>query len=157
MNKVPILVFLSLLVLLLMQLGASLFAITVTVSTLVESPPESLAMTQGDFPYDSSIFWDVYPNILGSVFLIALILNWRTRFKKWILISFGLYIVMALFAIFIFEPAQAIVLNYNGAASQDLKHDAAMWYMYDWILFLIASSAAIALLIPVFKELNETR
>ena len=51
MNKVPILVFLSLLVLLLMQLGASLFAITVTVSTLVESPPESLAMTQGDFPY----------------------------------------------------------------------------------------------------------
>ena len=138
-NKVPIFVFLSLLVLLLMQLGASLFAITVAVSTLIESPPESLAMTQGDFPYDSSIFWDVYPNILGTVFLIALILNWRTRFKKWILISFGLYIAMALFAIFIFLfiPFGKLFPKQGG--------------------FLIASSAAIALLIPVFKQLNETR
>ncbi|MGB5243746.1 MAG: hypothetical protein WBN50_09025 [Lutimonas sp.] len=157
MNKISVSVFLALLGLLLMQLGASLFSITIAVSTLVESPPESLAMTQGEFPYDSSAFWDVYPNILGSVFLIALILNWRTKFKKWVLISFGLYIVMALFAIFIFEPAQANVLNNNGAASQDLKHDAAMWYMYDWILFSIASAAAIALLIPVFKQLNESR
>lgn len=157
MKKISVFVFLALIGLLLMQLGASLISITIAVSTIVESPPESLAMTQGDFPYDSSIFWDVYPNILGSVFLIALILNWRTKFKKWILISFGLYIVMALFAIFIFEPAQADVLNYNGTASQDLKHDAAMWYMYDWILFSIASAAAIALLIPVFKQLNESR
>jgi len=61
MKKLSAFLFLSLLSLLLIQSGAQLFAIIVAVSTLIESPPESLAMIQGDFPYDSSIFWDVFP------------------------------------------------------------------------------------------------
>ena len=47
MNKISVSVFLALLGLLLMQLGASLFSITIAESTLVESS-QSLAMTQGE-------------------------------------------------------------------------------------------------------------
>ena len=159
MNKISVLLLLSLLSLLLIQLGAQLFAITVAVTTLIESPPESFAMIQGDFPYDSSTFWNVYPNIIGSFFLITIIFNWRTKFKKWILISFGLYVLSAIFAIFVLDPAQANVLNQSidGTQLQDLKNDALTWYRYDWILFLLTLTTSITLIIPIFKHLNERK
>ena len=159
MNKISVFLLLSLLSLLLIQLGAQLFAITVAVTTLIESPPESFAMIQGDFPYDSSTFWNVFPNILGSIFLIAIIFNWRTKFKKWILISFGLYVLSAIFAIFILEPAQANVLNHsiNGTELQDLKSDTLTWYRFDWILFFLTLITSIALIIPIFKHLIEKK
>lgn len=159
MNKISVLLLLSLLCLLLIQLGAQLFAITVAVDTLIESPPESFAMIQGDFPYDSSIFWDVFPNVLGSVFLITIISNWRTKFKKWILISFGLYVLSAIFAIFVVEPAQMNVLNQSidGTQLQDLKNDALTWYRLDWILWLFTLSTAIPLIIPIFKHLDKRK
>lgn len=157
MNKLSVFFLLSLLSLLLIQLGAQLFAITVAVTTLIESPPESFNMIEGDFPYDSSTFWNVFPNILGSIFLITIIFNWRTKFKKWTLISFGLYVLSAIFAIFVLEPAQANVLNQNidGTQLQDLKNDALTWYRYDWILFFLTLITAITLIIPIFKNLNE--
>ena len=159
MNKISISLLLFLLSLLLIQLGAQLFAITVAVTTLIESPPESFAMIQGDFPYDSSTFWNVFPNILGSIFLITIIFNWKTKFKKWILISFGIYVLSAIFAIFIVEPAQANVLNFSidGTGSRDLKNDALTWYRYDWILFSLTLITSVTLLIPIFKQLNERR
>lgn len=159
MNKISVLLLLSLLSLLLIQLGAQLFAITVAVTTLIDSPPESFSMIQGDFPYDSSTFWDVFPNILGCIFLITIIFNWRTKFKKWILISFGLYVLSAIFAIFILDPAQANVLNQSidGTQSQDLKNDALTWYRYDWILFSITLITTVSLLVPIFKHLTERK
>ena len=157
MNKISVLLLLSLLSLLLIQLGAQFFAITVVVSTLIESPPESFAMMQGDFPYDSSIFWDFFPNLLGSVFLVTIIFNWRTKFKKWILISFGLYVLSAIFAILVVEPAQSNVLNFsiNEIGTNDLHNDALIWYRYDWILCLLTLITAVTLLIPIFKNLKE--
>ena len=148
MNRISKFLLLALLCFLFMQLGASLFSITMIVSTLTEAPPESLSMIRGDFPYDSSAFWDIFPSVLGSLFLITLVFNWRTTFKKWVIISLGLYMLSAVFAIFVFEPAQSNFL------SSGLQEAGLLYHRYDWILFSLTLLSAIALIVPIFKQLE---
>ena len=148
MNSISKFLLLALLCFLFMQLGASLFSITMIVSTLTEAPPESLAMIRGDFPYDGSAFWDIFPSVLGSLFLITLVFNWRTTFKKWVIISLGLYMLSAVFAIFVFEPAQSNFL------SSGLQEAGLLYHRYDWILFSLTLLSAIALIVPIFKQLD---
>ena len=150
-NKVSTILFLGLMGMLFMQLGASLFAITMVVSTLTEAPPESLAMLQGDYPYNGSAFWGVWPNIVGGFFLVTLIVNWKNSFKKWILGSLLFYIISAVFAIFVFEPAQADFL------SSGLPEAGMLYHRYDWILFSITVLSAITLFIPIFRQLEVFR
>jgi hypothetical protein len=156
MNKLSLVFLLSLIVVVFIQLGAQLFAIIVIVSTLVESPPESFALIRGDFAYDSSNFWDIYPNISGSLFIIAIVFNWKTQFKKWILISFGIYIIGALFAIFVLEPTHAEVIRIvlNETESNNLQNEALLWYRLDWILCILTFVTGIILLVPISKQLQ---
>jgi hypothetical protein len=158
MNKLSVTSLLTLIVAVFIQFGAQLFAIVVIVSTLVKSPPESFALIRGDYAYDSSKFWEIYPNISGTLFIIAIILNWKTQFRKWILISFGMYILGALFAIFVLEPTHAEVLRLlsNESASQDLKNQASLWYRLDWILCSLTFITGFILLVPVYKNLHRS-
>jgi hypothetical protein len=156
MNKLSLVFLFSLLAGVFIQLGAQLFAILVIVSTLVESPPESFALIRGDFAYDSSKFWDVYPTISGSLFLIAIAFNWKTRFRKWILLSFGMYIIGALFAVFVLEPTHAEVIGMvlNEPGSVTLQEQALLWYRLDWILCLLTFITGLLLVVPLFKQSN---
>lgn len=155
MNKLSLVFLLFLIAAVFIQMGAQLFAITVIVSTMVESPPESFALIQGEFAYDSSKFWDIYPTILGSLFIIAIVFSWKTQFKKWILISFGIYIISALFAIFVLGPTHAEVLSMvlNETESNNLQNEALLWYRLDWILCILTFVTGIILLVPLFKQL----
>jgi hypothetical protein len=156
MKKLSLVFLLSLIGAVFIQFGAQLFAIIVIVSTLVESPPESFALIRGDFAYDSSKFWDVYPNISGGLFILAIVFNWKTQFRKWILISFGMYIIGALFAIFVLEPTHAEVVRIvlNETKSNRLQDDALLWYRLDWILCILTFVTGIVLLVPIFKQLQ---
>ncbi len=123
-----------------MQAGAQLFAITVIVTSLTSNPPDSLSMLEGEYGYDSSPFWETFPNITTLFLIIALIVNWKTSNRKYLLVGFGLFITGALYSIFILGPAS--------------ESHASNWLMLDWILFFITILTCISLTIPFFKTTN---
>jgi len=123
---------------LLMQAGAQLFAVTVIVTTLSSNPPESLSMLNGDYAYDSSDFWDVLPNITSIFLLVAILLNWKTDRKKYLIGSILVFIIGAIYSIFILAPAAEM--------------HGANWLILDWILFGITLLASALLIIPLAKK-----
>lgn len=120
-----------------MQAGAQLFAITVIVTSLTSNQPDSLSMLEGEYGYDSSPFWETFPNITTLFLIVALIANWKTSNRKYLLVGFGLFITGALYSIVILGPAS--------------ESHASNWLMLDWILFAITILSCISLIIPFFK------
>ena len=104
LNKIGNLSLLSLIGGLFIQIGAQLFALLIIVRTLIKAPPESLAMLNAPYGYDSSIYWDVFPNITFILFVLAIICNWKNGHRNWILFAFVFYFVAGLCAIFVVGP-----------------------------------------------------
>jgi|GEM_PF-4214279 len=124
---------------LLMQAGASLFAYFVVGSTLLKSPPESLEMLNGEFSYDSSNFWNVFPNIPTILFLIAIVLFWKTEVKSFLIISFSIFFIAGLVAIFLMGPL-------NDELRQGIIDNIGQWRMYETLqLILIICSGFVAM------------
>ena len=67
-----------------MQSGASLFAITVNISTLIESPPASLITAQGSYAFNPDIFWEKFPPLVLLVLLLSLVFNWKNSLRNFI-------------------------------------------------------------------------
>lgn len=123
---------------LLIQAGAQLFAVSVIVNTLSSNPPDSLAILNGDYAYDSSNFWDIMPSITSILLLLAIIFNWKNHKRKYLLASILIFVVGALYSILILAPAAEV-------------HDSN-WLLLDWILFFVTLLACILLLIPLAKR-----
>jgi hypothetical protein len=122
----------------LIQAGAQLFAVSVIVTTLSSNPTDSLAMLKGDYAYDSSNFWDIMPSITSILLLLAIIFNWKTHNRKYLIASILIFIAGALYSIFILAPAAEV-------------HDSN-WLVLDWILFFVTLLACILLLVPLAKR-----
>ncbi len=137
--------------------GASLFAFVVIVLTLASSPPESFSMIEGEYGYDSSIWWDVFPNVDLVVFLIALITNWKTDRRKWLLISFAIGLLSAIYAIFLLEPIQTTVKTNALAESvpSDIFEQTQTWVKIDLGFQLLSLLSTVILFQPILKALKK--
>src|SRR6188768_2560486 len=93
------------------QVGAQLFALSVVASTVSAAPPRSFAMLQGEYGYNSSAFWDIVPSITFLLFIIALIINWKTQRQKLILIALTLFIIAGIVSGFFLEPLFAEIIK----------------------------------------------
>src|SRR5688500_2737245 len=86
------------------QIGGQVFALISVDSILVAAPPRSFAMLQGEYRYDSDAFWSTVPPITGLLLMIALVANWKTERRKFLLVAFALTIVVAIVSIFYLDP-----------------------------------------------------
>jgi hypothetical protein len=134
------------------QLGAQLFALLVIVSTLIKAPPESLAMLKGPYGYDSSIYWDVFPNITFVLFVIAIIANWKNGHRNWILSAFALYFLAGLCAIFV--VGSLFTQLTNGEVQGEIIELANRWYNFDWLVWLLTLTSGIVLITRLNKYIN---
>lgn len=157
MNKLRLISYLLVLAYSFMQAGASLFAIMVNVSTLIKEPPASLYMVQGQYGFNPDIFWDNFPNMGMVLFIIALIINWKSPLRKWILIGFSVGLFAALSAIFLLEPIQSEFLNapYSETISPDLKLQGNLWFNYSLLFFMLSFMSGVVYafgLISLFQK-----
>ena len=58
--------------------GATLFGNIVIGPVVLSAPPESLAIFQGEYAYDSTVFWQPVNMIALGLLLLALAGNWKT-------------------------------------------------------------------------------
>ena len=135
----------------LIQNGAQLFALSIIARTVSKAPPRSFAILSGEFAYDSRIFWETVPPITFLLFVIALVANWRTARRKFLLVALGLFIAGGLFAGLYLEPMFDAMISRGYADHIDpvMQREAATWYMIDWAVWAIGFAACLALLLAL--------
>lgn len=140
----------------LLQVGAGLFAISVLVSTITEAPPRSFAMLEGEYRYDSGVFWETLPPITFILMIIALVANWKTD-RRWILAAaFGLFLLGGLLAGILLEPEFADITRggYRDVVDPALQSRARNWYLLDWSVWSCTLMAGIALLLALARPVG---
>ena len=140
------------------QTGAQLFAVSIVASTVSEAPPRSFAMLQGAYGYNSSSFWDIVPSITFLLFILALIINWKTQRQKLILFAQTLFIIGGLIAAFFLEPifADMIKNGYSDQVDPTLQAQAQRWYIFDWMVWILSLVAGLTLLVALTRPLKNT-
>lgn len=134
-----------------LQVGGGLFAILVVVNTIIEAPPRSFAMLDGAYRYDSSAFWNTLPPITAILFVIALITNWKTTRRMFVVAAFALFILGGLLAGFFLEPefARITEAGYRDVVDPELQSCARTWYALDWAVWSVTLTAGITLLLAL--------
>jgi hypothetical protein len=135
----------------LMQVGAQLFALSVMANTIAEAPPRSFAILQGEYRYDSGSFWSTLPVITFSLFIIALIANWKTPRRKLLLLALTLFVVAGLAAGLYLEPIfdEMKAVGFRDEVDPALQSRAATWYALDWVVWGTGASAGLSLLVAL--------
>ena len=75
-------------------LGADLFAQVAITPTVLEAPPRSLAMFQGDYVYDGGPFWRVTTTLAMVLFLVAVVLTWKTERRRLVFGGFIAFMII---------------------------------------------------------------
>ena len=135
----------------LIQNGAQLFAVSIIARTVSKAPPRSFAILSGEFAYDSRIFWETVPPITLLLFVIALVTNWRTARRKFLLVALGLFIAGGLFAGLYLEPMFDAMISQGYADHVDpvMQREAAAWYMIDWAVWAVGFIGCLTLLLAL--------
>ncbi|HKY97736.1 MAG TPA: hypothetical protein VJL35_07755 [Gemmatimonadaceae bacterium] len=139
------------------QIGAQLFALVVVAGTVAAAPPRSFAILTGDYAYNSSGFWNTVPMITSVLFLVALIANWKTRRRKLLLFALSLFVIGSLIAGLLVEPifSEMLASGYSDRVDPALQSQAAKWYAFDWMLWAVAASSGLALLLALITPTRE--
>jgi hypothetical protein len=135
----------------LIQNGAQLFALSIIARTVSKAPPRSFAILSGEYAYDSRIFWETVPPITLLIFVTALIANWKTARRKFLLVALGLFIAGGLFAGLYLEPMFDAMISQGYADHVDpvMQREAANWYMIDWAVWAVGFAACLILLLAL--------
>jgi hypothetical protein len=138
------------------QTGAQLFAVSIVASTVSEAPPRSFAILQGEYGYNSSSFWDIVPSITFLLFIIALIINWKTQRQKLILFALTLFIIGGMVAGFFLEPlfADMVKKGYSDEVDPILQIQAQRWYIFGWMVWTLSLIAGLILLVALTRPLK---
>lgn len=118
--------------------GATLFGNIVIVPVVLSAPPESLAIFQGQYAYDSTVFWQPVNMIALGLLLVALIANWRTSRRNlmigWLVGSVAVSIWSLMF---IFPEYVDIVSSpFEITVDSDLVERGARWQIVSNIRLL---------------------
>ena len=135
------------------QVGAQLFALSVVASTVSAAPPRSFAILQGEYRYDSSAFWSTVPMITSTLYIVALVANWKTPRRKLILLALALFVVGGLVAGLYVEPLfdEMKAVGYRDEVDPVLQGQAATWYAFDWAVWVTGVLAGITLLLALMR------
>ena len=135
----------------LIQNGAQLFALAIIARTVSKAPPRSFAILSGEYAYDSRIFWETVPPITLLIFVTALIANWKTARRKFLLVALGLFIAGGLFAGLYLEPMFDAMISQGYADHVDpvMQREAANWYRIDWAVWAVGFGACLILLLAL--------
>jgi hypothetical protein len=135
------------------QIGAGFFALAVIARVVSAAPPRSLAMLQGAYRYDSSVFWQVVPAITAAFFLLAIAANWKSRRRALLLGALIIFVLSGIASEAALSPlfAEVVAGGYRDVVDPVLQRRAALWYATDWGLRCFDAVAGIVLLVALTR------
>jgi fatty acid desaturase len=141
------------------QIGGQVFALIAVDGALAAAPPRSFAMLQGEYRYDSSLFWSTVPPLTSVLLIIALVTNWKTGRRKILLLALTLLMVTALVSMLYLEPLfdEIKAIGFRDEVDPALQRRAATWYATDWAIWCIALVGGITLLLALIRPVTTSK
>jgi hypothetical protein len=140
--------------------GGAIYEHAAVVPQWSAAPPVSLSMFQGPYGLNPGAFWRyIHPVTLLLLFL-AIVLNWKTERRKYILRMFCGYVVilMVTFSYFVPELVEIITSPFTSTTDQSLFIRASRWETLSLIrlgfMVLISGGLAYALTKPETNKPN---
>jgi len=134
--------------------GADIFAQVAITPVALSAPPASLAMYQGEYVYDSALFWRS-TNMVALVLLIAaLASNWRTSRRNLLLAWLSGSIIVSILSLgYIFPEYTEIVSSvYSDTIDQELYQRGADWRVIAFVRWLVFAGIGVLPLIALSKR-----
>lgn len=135
------------------QYGGQLFALMASASIVAKAPPRSFAMFEGEYGYDSSAFWDLVPTVTAALFVVALVANWKTSRRNFLLFAAAMFIIGAILAMVWLMPefAEMQAVGFRDMVDPKLQVRAARWLRLDWSIWAFGMITGSALLFAIAR------
>jgi hypothetical protein len=116
--------------------------------------PASLAMFQGEYAVAPGRFWIPIHPITLALFLIALILNWRTERRNYILTTIGGYLLVLVITFLFFVPELMAITQtaYANTVDAELTRRAKTWEALSLVRLGFLIVLAVVLLFGLSKS-----
>lgn len=115
--------------------GADIFGQVVISPVVLSAPPVSLSMFQGDYAYNSTVFWQPANMIALALLLIGLIVNWNTP-RRALLLAWlvGTITITVASLSFIFpEYGEIVSTPFSAAVDPQLVDRGADWRIISFV------------------------
>ncbi len=117
-------------------------------------PPRSLMMFQGGYALKSESFWQLIHPVTLGLFLLTLAMNWKTVRRKYILITFGTYLVaiIATFIYYVPELKSIIATPYAATVDTAIQERASLWITLSIVRLICIFASAFVLILGLTKS-----
>ncbi len=135
-------------------IGGAIYEHLAVVPIWSAAPPRSLAMFQGEYGLHPEMFWKPIHPVTLALFVVTLILSWKSARRRNVLISFIGYVILLIVTATYFVPQLMAILRttYTNTIDANLTERAATWEM----LSLIRLAILIGLSLTLFLGLTKT-
>lgn len=117
------------------------------------APPASLTMFQGEYGLNSGNFWpNIHPVVL-LLFVISLILHWKTDRKKYVLYTLIGYVIIMVVTFIYFVPELIAITQtpFAETVDSDLVRRGSTWELLSIIRMIIIYGLAVFLYLGLTK------
>lgn len=135
-------------------IGGAIYEHLAVVPIWSAAPPRSLAMFQGEYGLHPEMFWKPIHPVTLALFVVTLILSWKSARRRNVLISFIGYVILLIVTATYFVPQLMAILRttYTNTIDANLTERAATWEM----LSLVRLAILIGLSLTLFLGLTKT-
>lgn len=134
-------------------IGGAVYEHLTVVPKWTAGPPASLAMFQGEYGLKTEMFWMLVHPITVLLFVITLIIHWRSPRKTPLATVFAGYIAILIITSIYFVPELVTIINtsYAPTIDADLTRRAQLWET----LSIVRLGVLIVMAITLFSGLTK--
>ncbi len=135
-------------------IGGAVYEHMNVVPTWSAAPPISLSMFQGEYGLKPELFWMIIHPVNLVLFILTMVIHWRTARRKNLLIVFGTYILILVITSIYFVPELISITSaeYSTAADANLTERATMWETLSLVRLGVLVVLALLLLMGLTKS-----
>lgn len=135
-------------------LGAAIYEHIAVWPAAFAEPPKSLTMFQSAYKLNAAPFWMFIHPITLLLFIVTLILSWKSKRRKYVFIPMIIYIIILIATFSFFVPQLTSIVNtaYSETVDKNLQNQGNMWIILSIIRALILFALAITLFFGLTKH-----
>lgn len=136
--------------------GAAIYEHVALWPAAFSEPPRSLSVFQGPYRLNAAMFWMPVHPITLLLFVITLVVSWKTVRRKNILIAMGGYVIILLttFLFFVPELIELTGTPYSDTIDESLQSRGSRWIALSLVRLAVLIVLAMILLLGLTKAEN---
>lgn len=133
--------------------GAAIYEHTALWPAAFSEPPKSLTVFQGPYRLNAALFWMFVHPVTLLLFVITLVVSWKTDRRKHVLVTLVGYVIilLATFSFFVPELLELTGATYSNTVDASLQSRGSRWITLSLIRAGVLIVLAINLLLGLTK------